>query len=106
MLKHFFSFNGRIRRLEYALSIIIYLIAFIAINVMALAGMKYYHHTEDIMLVHLPLLWLFVAQRAKRCHDLGHPAWWQLIPFYDLLLIIRDGQDHQNIYGADPKKRN
>lgn len=106
MLKQFFSFEGRIRRLEYALSLIVYTIAFVALNVMSLSGMKYYRHTEYIMFVHLPLLWFLMAQRGKRCHDLGQPAWWQFIPFYDLWLVFQDGQHHQNTYGSDPKHRN
>lgn len=106
MIKKIFSFDGRIRRLEYALSISMYTAAFVAINIMSLSGMKYYHHTEYIMLVHLPLLWFLIAQRAKRCHDLGRPAWWQIVPFYDIWLVFQDGQDYQNTYGSDPKQRN
>lgn len=106
MFKHIFSFSGRIRRSEYAISVIMYIIAFVATNMMALMGMKHFRHTENIMLAHFPLFWFLIAQGAKRCHDLDQPSWWQVVPFYGVWLLLKDGQAHQNRYGDDPKHRN
>jgi uncharacterized membrane protein YhaH (DUF805 family) len=105
MLNHLFSFNGRIRRLEYAVSLTIYLVLFVAINMMSLMGIKHYNNTAYLMLAQLPLFWFFLAQGSKRCHDLDQPGWWQVVPFYGLWLLFIDGQAHPNKYGSDPKDR-
>lgn len=105
MLKHRFSFNGRIRRLEYAVSLAVYLVLFVAINMMNLMGMKYYNNTAYLMVAQLALFWCFLAQGSKRCHDLDRPGWWQVVPFYGLWLLLKDGQARPNKYGNDPKNR-
>ncbi|WP_342648597.1 DUF805 domain-containing protein [Mucilaginibacter sp. CSA2-8R] len=105
MLKRIISFSGRITRTEYTISIMMYTASFVAINIMSLRGMAHYRHTEYIMMAHLPLFWFLLAQGAKRCHDINKPAWWQLVPFYGLWLLLQDGQPYQNKYGDDPKRR-
>ncbi len=90
MFKNPFSFQGRIRRTEYALSIIITVL----INSFTL-GLGIF--------ITLPFM---LAQNTKRCHDLGKSGWWQLIPFYGLLLLFEDGQIGFNQYGANPKESN
>ena len=73
MFDNEFSFNERIRTTEYGLSFII------------------------------PLVWFLWAQGAKRCHDLGHRGWYQIIPLYFLWLIFDAGDRSDNAYGSDPK---
>lgn len=91
-----FSFNGRIRRLEFGLTIIIGEIGFLFIIAMTKAA--------DISgLLLLPLYWIFLAQGAKRCHDLGNSGWYQLIPFYGLWMLFAKGDDGINEYGPNPK---
>ncbi|SZD73550.1 Predicted membrane protein [Candidatus Ornithobacterium hominis] len=94
-----FSFNGRIRRTEFGLSLIIYATLATIINL----GTEQYVVLNLILLI--PLLWFLWAQGAKRCHDLGKNGWWQLIPFYGLWMIFQDGQRGSNQYGEAPKNR-
>jgi uncharacterized membrane protein YhaH (DUF805 family) len=105
MLKLLFSFNGRIRRLEYVVSLAVFLVLFVAINMMSLMGMKHYDNTAYLMLAQLPLFWFFLAQSSKRCHDLDRPGWWQVVPLYGLWLLFKGGHAHPNQYGNDPKNR-
>ena len=102
MFRNSFSFEGRIRRLEYGLSFIIYYIwmlfsAFVAVSINAdnFEGIYY--------LLLLPGFYFWIAQGAKRCHDRGNTGWYQLIPFYGLWMLFGDGDIGTNNYGANPK---
>jgi uncharacterized membrane protein YhaH (DUF805 family) len=100
MFENSFSFDGRIRRTEYGLTLIINgVISFI---IMAIVGASN-GDGSFLALAYIPMLWFGWAQGAKRCHDLGNSGWWQLIPFYGLWLLFQDGELGQNNYGANPK---
>jgi uncharacterized membrane protein YhaH (DUF805 family) len=106
MFKAPFSFDGRIRRFEYGLSIIIYSIAiFIVGSISGMFAASYDAGTASlvILIFLIPLLWFLWAQGAKRCHDLGNSGWWQLIPFYGLWLLLADGLSGPNKFGDNPK---
>ena len=96
MFKKPFSFEGRIRRTEYGLSMIIYAIPYAIINFGA--------ETMPILfLFYIPLLWFAWAQGAKRCHDRNNSGWFQIIPFYSLWMLFAEGDAGENEYGVDPK---
>lgn len=92
-----FSFEGRIRRLEYGISTIIYYIVYLIV-----LGIS----TEaPIMgLVMIPIIWFILSQGAKRCHDRGNSGWYQIIPFYVFWMIFAEGDKGVNEYGNPPKK--
>ena len=46
----------------------------------------------------LPLL----AAAVRRIHDHGKSGWFILVPFYNLYLIIADGEPQPNLYGQVP----
>ena len=101
MFAHPFSFEGRIRRTEYCLSYILYVIwYFIYMAVI---------ESESIVLILLaiasliPALWFFIAQSAKRCHDRDNSGWYQIIPLYFLWMMFAEGDHGTNSYGEDPK---
>lgn len=100
MFKNPFSFEGRIRRTEFGLSIILMFIgAFIIGLIIGGTGMA-----EGIMYILLiPVYWFVFAQGAKRCHDMGNSGWFQIIPFYALWMLFASGEFGSNEYGSDPK---
>lgn len=101
MFKAPFSFEGRIRRTEYGLSILIYGIVITLFNAMIATspdGAKF------LLVLLIPLLWFMWAQGAKRCHDLGNSGWWQLIPFYGFWMLFQEGSRLSNQYGENPKQ--
>lgn len=94
-----FSFEGRIRRTEYGISLIIYFVIAMIVNVILESG----EEAAILGLVYIPMLWFLWAQGAKRCHDLGNNGWWQIIPFYGLWMLFQNGQPRLNKYGMNPK---
>lgn len=114
MFAHPFSFKGRIRRLEYALSYVIYYILVILVNALLYVVSEMEKSgvmgnnilTFALMCIIAGFLLRFIfAQGAKRCHDRDNNGWWQFIPFYFLWMLFGDGDEYENDYGKDPKGR-
>ena len=106
MLKEPFSFDGRIRRTEYGISFIIYVVIITIINLLVASDSRGSDNSGGAVIAlifFIPILWFLWAQGAKRCHDLGNSGWWQLIPFYVFWLIFADGELGSNKYGDNPK---
>ena len=96
MFQNVFSFNGRIRRTEYGLSLIGFYIGYF----FALALTSQY---PIFGLTLVPLIWIVLAQGVKRCHDRGNSGWWILIPYYGFWLLFADSEAGLNEYGENPK---
>lgn len=101
-----FSFKGRIRRLEYGISIVIYYVWYIFSELLMEGGSPESQSVMAILflITCIPFYWFIVAQSTKRCHDRGNSGWYQLIPFYGLILLLGDGDKGPNKYGLDPKR--
>lgn len=108
MFKNPFSFNGRIRRLEYGLSNIIYVFTIFVIAMVLMAvGDPNGGATNFLMIIlWIPVAWFRLAQGAKRCHDRGNSGIWQIIPFYGIWMLFADGDIGPNEYGENPKGLN
>lgn len=102
MIQNPFSFEGRIRRSEYGVSLVI----FFTVNLMitAMMGNVKISHLEILGLGYIPAVWFLLAQGAKRSHDLEKTGWWQIIPYYGLWFLLKEGKPGSNEYGKDPKK--
>ncbi|MFK7811458.1 MAG: DUF805 domain-containing protein, partial [Maribacter sp.] len=101
MFKSPFSFKGRIRRLEYGLSYLIYIFLYLAI----IWIMEELGEAGIIFIVFIiPCIWFLIAQSAKRCHDVGNSGFYQLIPFYSIILLFLEGDGNENEYGPNPKE--
>jgi len=100
-LKKYADFNGRARRTQYWMFVLIYMVINI---ILAVLGM-------DIisMIVGLALLVPSISIGTRRLHDTGRSGWWQLIYLVPLIGIIvmivflaQDSHD-DNDYGVNPK---
>ncbi len=99
-----FSFNGRIRRLEFGLSYIVYYVLYSLMMTSMNFDLSVFVYII-LLLLCIPLGWFILAQGAKRCHDRGNSGWYQIIPFYIFVMLFGDGDDFDNGYGPDPKGR-
>lgn len=99
MFQNLFSFEGRIRRTEYGISVIIY--AFISVIINLIVESE--NDASFLFILYIPALWFLWSQAAKRCHDVGNSGWWQLIPLYGFWLLFQDGDPGPNQYGDNPK---
>lgn len=103
MFSNSFSSEGRIRRLEYGLTYIIYFVFAVILEVI----MEIAKENTTLYIfafAYIPLIWFFLAQGAKRCHDRGNSGWYQLIPFYGLWMLFAEGDVGVNEYGINPKQ--
>lgn len=100
--KNPFSFKGRVRRTTYWITNIICNIIGFILGEFGEGGLDDAGLVIYFLLL-LPLCWVYLAVAAKRCHDLGHNGWWQIIPFYSLWLAFQKGQSGTNEYGPNPK---
>lgn len=107
MFKNPFSFDGRIRRSEYGISTIIFVVLRTILTLIVAGAMDKRVESDSVtgvsFIFSLPLLWFSLAQGAKRCHDLGNSGWFQLIPFYVFWMWFQDGEPFRNNYGENPK---
>jgi uncharacterized membrane protein YhaH (DUF805 family) len=101
MFKNPFSFDGRIRRKEYGLTFVIYLIFYAITSLLSMAADGAGAIIAVVLII--PVVWFLWAQGAKRCHDIGRSGWWQIIPFYFFVLLFQDGDQGRNEYGSNPK---
>lgn len=94
-----FSFKGRARRSEYwtvNLPII-----FISRMSEMIPDEAYENLTVSLGVIALTIMivWIGIATNTRRCHDLGHNGFWQLIPFYGIWMAFVKGEDETNEYG-------
>jgi uncharacterized membrane protein YhaH (DUF805 family) len=100
-LKKYADFNGRARRTEYWMFVLIYMIISVVLTVLGFETLS--------ALLGLALLIPSISIAARRLHDTGRSGWWQLIaliPLVGFIVLIvflaQEGHD-ENEYGMNPK---
>lgn len=122
MFKAPFSFEGRIRRIEYLLSSLlgglVTAIAFwlgVGTAIFGAASGSGGGFGFGVLIGFIALiagLWFMIAQDVKRLHDVDKSGWLLLLVLIPLVnialglyLLFADGTVGPNRYGADPKNR-
>ena len=104
LINNFVGFEGRASRSEYwwfflATVIVSFPLGFID-------GMLFGWEYDDPMWIsniyNLALFLPFLAVAVRRIHDHGKSGWFILVPFYNLYLVIADGEGMPNAYGPVP----
>ncbi len=96
-LKLLFSFKGRTGRKAYIIStVVVYIMYFISemyvvTDADALFWLCFY-------VFYALVWWTNIAIGCKRCHDIGHSGWFQLIPFWGIALFFIRGDIFRNKY--------
>lgn len=106
MFVHPFSAKGRARRLEYGLMCLfftLYLLTSVGIGSNNVPQSDVTGFAFIWLCGFIPFVWAYYAVGARRCHDLGHNGWFQLIPFYWLVMLFSEGNETPNKYGTNPK---
>lgn len=109
-MKEYFSSKGRIRRSEYNYILATIIILFSAGIIVLKAELDEPMHIIGpldllYLMIGISLIWAAASAGAKRCHDLGKPGNYQLIPFYFVYLMVAEGENGKNQYGFPPKMR-
>lgn len=103
---HYVDFDGRARRTEYWMFVLVNVIISIVIGLIGRAiGLEVLGSLYSLAVL-LPGL----AVGARRLHDTGRSGWWQLIWLVPVIgwiwlivLFATEGNSGSNEYGEDPK---
>lgn len=99
VMQNYATFSGRARRSEYwFFNLFTFIFSFIFGFVCGVTN------RQELSI--LPTLVFFVPSLAvgvRRMHDVGKSGWYLLIPIYNFILSVSNGDIGENKYGQDPK---
>ena len=106
VMREYFNVNGRARRTEYWMYLLVY------VGIVIVAGVLDALLNSQLIsgLVALAHLIPTITVGVRRLHDIGRSGWWLLVALIPLIgwLIalywaVKEGDAHDNAYGANPK---
>ena len=104
MFSNCLRFKGRARRTEYwIICVFASIYSSIWESVLEKSGLST-SLSIFFIITWLLMLWPIFSVRTRRCHDLGHNAFWQFIPFYGIILALAPGESETNKYGSPTNK--
>ena len=103
-----FSYNGRVGRLVYLAAVYGGLfVFFLPIIILRILGTDVDAAFDGKIMPPLFGIWylfyiyITIMVGTKRCHDLNHSGWYQLIPFYGLCMLFDAGDSDENDFGTE-----
>lgn len=105
-LKKYADFNGRARRKEYWMFVLFSILIGIPIGLVDEMLFDVSSGGTGILglITSLGLFIPSIAVAVRRMHDVGKSGWFCLLPIYNIILAIAEGDKGPNEYGPDPKK--
>lgn len=104
---NYFNFNGRARRQEYWMFVLVYFGILVVASVIDAALGTAFIANVLALLHFIPS----IAVGARRLHDIDKSGWWQLIGLIPvigwalaLFWACKDGETGPNRFGEDPKE--
>lgn len=102
VLKQYADFNGRARRKEYWMFVLIFMLIYFVLGF--LIGLLQMPSLAIIVMIFaIAMIIPSIAVAVRRMHDVGKSGWYCLIPIYSLILAVTEGVKGSNEYGPDPK---
>jgi len=105
-LKQYADFKGRARRKEYwmftLITQLVYVLAWILPTDSEHLGLGT-PIQEWATIFYLIMLIPGIAVAVRRAHDVGKSGWVMIIPIYNLVIALTEGEKQENKYGPDPK---
>ena len=104
----FADFNGRARRAEYWYFVLFSTLISYALTALDFGmGLTFGSEMSPSGILStiysLVILIPSIAVGVRRMHDVGKSGWYLLIPIYNFILAVTEGDPHTNEYGPDPK---
>ena len=99
VLQNYATFSGRARRKEYWMFVLFNVIVSFIIGF--IGGFMQIPQLANIYT--FAVLVPSIAVGVRRMHDVGKSGWYLLIPIYNFILAVTEGEQGQNQYGQDPK---
>jgi len=105
VLKKYAVFSGRARRKEYWMFFLFnVIIMFILGTIEGMTGIGSGTNKGILSNIYqLAILLPSLAVGVRRVHDVGKSWGFILIPIYNIILFVKEGEKTSNQYGADPK---
>ena len=101
-LSKYATFSGRATRSEYWWFYLAFLLAYIALSILAgVTGSMVFGLLA--MVLSLGALLPQLAAGVRRMHDVDKSGWFLLVPFYNLYLSVIPGTPGENRFGAPPE---
>ena len=96
------NFKGRASREEYWMFVLFNFIFLIALSL--IEGFLFGLYSSILSnIYYLAVLVPSIAVGVRRMHDTGKSGWFLLIPFYNFILTVTQGELNSNIYGEVPE---
>ena len=105
VLRNYADFNGRARRKEFWMFILIsFLVVFCLIVIEGLIGLGF--EDDDLLatIYQLGVLVPTVAVGVRRMHDTGHSGWWYLFPIVNFFLRSEPETKGRIVLGQIPRR--
>ncbi|WP_229310885.1 DUF805 domain-containing protein [Larkinella soli] len=106
VLKKYNDFNGRARRSEYWQFVLINVAITQVLNITNIMLFNGFALIAWVVLLfNLAILLPTIAVAIRRMHDVGKSGWFVLVPIYNFILAVTEGERSSNQYGNDPKAK-